>query len=63
MVAVHEQRVSTLAHRVGLRLIRPVAAADQSLYQLVEANTMAPIWPGGGAQLRELEDWLHFPWE
>ena len=63
MLAVHEQRVRTLAQRIGLRLIRPVADADHTLYQLVEANTMTPIWPGAGARLSELEDWLHFPWE
>jgi hypothetical protein len=67
MLAVHENRVSTLAQRAGLRLIRSGTSADadtdDALYQLVEATTMTPLWPGRGGELGELEDWLHCPWE
>ena len=63
MLAVHEERVGTLAQRAGLRLIRTDADAQESLYQLVEATTMTPVWPGHGGALGELEDWLHCPWE
>ena len=63
MFTGQELRVSTLAQRLGLRLIHPVADADDARYQLVEAHTMTPIWPGAGAPLSELDDWLQFPWE
>jgi hypothetical protein len=67
MLAVHEDRVSTLARQAGLRLIRAGASADADtddvLYQLVEATTMTPVWPGRAGALGDLEDWLHCPWE
>ena len=62
MHADYEERVGTLARRVGLRLIR-ADADDDALYQLVEATTLTPVWPGRGGELGQLEDWLHCPWE
>ncbi len=66
MSAIREHAVSTMAHRIGLRLVQPADDAGVSLYQLVEPSSMQPIYPGGGQNgvaLEELEDWLSFPWE
>ena len=63
MLAVCEERVGTLAQRAGLRLVRADADAEVSLYQLLEPTTMTQLWPGRGAELGELEDWLQCPWE
>ncbi len=66
MTAIREHQVSTLAHRMGLRLVQPVKQGGESLYRLVEPFSMQPVYPGGnelGVGLDELEDWLAFPWE
>jgi hypothetical protein len=66
MSAIREHQVSTMAHRIGLRLLQPPGEAGVSLYRLVEAFSMQPVYPGGnvpGVALDELEDWLSFPWE
>ncbi len=66
MNAVQEHRVSTLAHRIGLRLVQPTGETGSTTYRLVEPMSMQPVYPGGdagGAALEELEDWLQFPWE
>ncbi|MCG6940232.1 MAG: hypothetical protein LJE69_03155 [Thiohalocapsa sp.] len=66
MLAIREHRVCTLAHRIGLRLVRASDDTEQPLYRLVEPHSMTPVLPGdraGGADLAELEDWLQFPWE
>ncbi len=66
MLAVNEHRVCTLAHRMGLRLVRATDEVERPLYRLVEPHSMAPVLPGGcaiGADLDELEDWLQQPWE
>jgi hypothetical protein len=66
MSAIREHQVSTLAHRLGLRLQQRDAATAEGLYQLVEPLTLQPVYPGGGgsgARLDELQDWLQFPWE
>jgi hypothetical protein len=66
MVAMHEQRVSTLAHRVGLRLTRDPTSTGVLLYRLTEPAAEMAIFPGGvgdGAPLGEWEDWLQRPWE
>jgi hypothetical protein len=66
MSAIREHQVSTMAHRIGLRLVKPVQQGDDSLYRLVEPFSMQPVYPGGsesGVRLAELEDWLAFPWE
>jgi hypothetical protein len=64
MLAVHEHRVCTLAHRMGLRLLRD-EETQPPRYRLVEPHSMTPVLPGGsaGADLAELEDWLLLPWE
>jgi len=51
---------------MGLFLARTHEVEYAALYQLVEAETMMTIYPGGsleGAALADLEDWLGFPWE
>lgn len=66
MFAMHEERVSSLAHRLGLRLSMTTELREGRLYQLLERETMTPIYPGrpgDGATLIELEDWLALPWE
>ncbi|WP_295887981.1 hypothetical protein [uncultured Thiohalocapsa sp.] len=66
MTAIREHHVSSLAHRIGLRLVKPEAEADTRLFRLVEPLSMQPIYPAGetgGVELDELEDWLQFPWE
>ena len=66
MSAIREHHVSTLAHRIGLRLMQPPLEADAPLYRLVEPMSMQSVYPGGdtpGATLDELQDWLEFPWE
>ncbi|WP_058554304.1 hypothetical protein [Thiohalocapsa sp. ML1] len=66
MSAIREHQVSTMAHRIGLRLVQPADERDLSLYRLVEPSSMQPVYPGGGelgVGLDELEDWLRFPWE
>ena len=66
MHAIREHQVSTLAHRIGLRLVQPALEAGTPLYRLVEPMTMQSIYPGGdtpGVTLDELRDWLEFPWE
>jgi hypothetical protein len=66
MLAVHEHRVCTLAHRMGLRLLRVNDDETQPpRYRLVEPHSMTPVLPGGtvSADLEELEDWLLLPWE
>jgi hypothetical protein len=66
MSEIHERRVSTLAHRIGLALARSPEADSTVLYHLIEPQAMVAIYPGGnceGASLSELEDWLGFPWE
>jgi hypothetical protein len=66
MVEAGEKRVTMLAHRTGLALTRASCKASAPLYQLVEPETKTPVFPGGsvdGVSLRELEDWLRFPWE
>jgi hypothetical protein len=66
MLAVREHRVCTLAHRIGLRLVRASDDSGSPLYRLVEPHSMTPILPGNGAtgaDLAELEDWLQFPGE
>jgi len=66
MSAIREHRVCTLAHRMGLRLVRATEVTEQPLYRLVEPHSMAPVLPtdrGSGTDLAELEDWLEFPWE
>lgn len=66
MMAMHEQRVSHLADRLGLQLTRAPARSSTLLYRLVDPDTAMPVFPGGngeGAPLGDLEDWLRFPWE
>lgn len=66
MIALHESRVKALAQRMGLFLARTHEGENAALFQLVEAETMMTIYPGGsleGAALADLEDWLGFPWE
>jgi hypothetical protein len=66
MSAVREHHVSTLAHRIGLRLVQPADEAGTAMYRLVEPMSLQHVYPGGngpGAELEELEDWLQFPWE
>jgi hypothetical protein len=66
MNAMREQQVSSMAHRIGLRLMQPADEQDSTLYRLVETYSMQPVYPGGaeaGVGLDELEDWLRFPWE
>ncbi|MGD8275334.1 MAG: hypothetical protein PVJ30_05195 [Thiohalocapsa sp.] len=66
MSAIQEHHVSTLAHRIGLRLVQPPTQSGLALYRLVEPSSMQPIYPAGGpdgAPLADLEDWLQFPWE
>jgi hypothetical protein len=66
MPELHERRVSRLAQRVGLALLRVPHGAGTPLYQLVEPEARVPVFPGSGvdaATLVEIEDWLGFPWE
>ena len=66
MLAIQENRVCTLAHRMGLRLVRATDETQPPLYRLVEPQSMMPVLPGdpaGAADLGELEDWLHHQWE
>jgi hypothetical protein len=66
MLAIHEHHVCTLAHRMGLRLVRATDQTEPPLYRLVEPHSMTPVLPGGsagGSDLGELEDWLQQPWE
>ena len=66
MVGIHEERVRKLARRLGLELSLSASRASARLYQLIEPNTMAYVFPGDsvdGAALMELEDWLGLPWE
>ncbi|MCF7982847.1 MAG: hypothetical protein K9L70_00435 [Thiohalocapsa sp.] len=66
MSPIREHHVSTLADRIGLRLVQPAVRNKIPLYRLVEPSTMQPVYPGGsepGVALEELADWLEFPWE
>jgi hypothetical protein len=66
MIEPHEQRVSRLAQRVGLALIRLPRGANGHLYQLIALEARLPVFPGtgvDGASLAEIEDWLGLPWE
>ncbi|NBC13114.1 MAG: hypothetical protein GVY09_07155 [Gammaproteobacteria bacterium] len=66
LLAVHEHRVCTLAHRMGLRLVRATNDGGPPQYRLVEPHSMTPVLPGSagaGADLAELEEWLQMPWE
>jgi hypothetical protein len=66
MSAIHEHRVSKLAHRIGLRLVCSDAESHEPRFRLVEPTSMTPVYPGGaddGSPLDDLEDWLQLPWE
>ena len=66
VVEIHEERIRKLARRLGLELKLSASRASAPLYQLIEPNSMAYVFPGDsvdGAALMELEDWLGLPWE
>jgi len=66
MTVLHEEAVSSVALSVGLELTRTLDSDELPLYQLVDRQTLLPIYPGGraaGAALGDLADWLACPWE
>lgn len=66
MAAMHEERVSRMAYSRGLRLTRVTEVRRDRRYQLIEHETMTPVFPGrpdDGATLDELEAWLDPSWD
>lgn len=61
MITMQEERVSILAHRLGLRVTRLNGARQEPRYQLIDRETLMPIFPSmrdEGVTLSELEAWL-----